>query len=93
MFEKNVFSARNTMQKICLTLIFVYQHCVSLFLKPACRFYPSCSNYAAEAILKHGAIRGIYFSIKRLLRCHPFCRSSGFDPVPNFNSKEKNHGY
>ena len=54
---------------------------LSPFFGGACRFYPSCSNYAYEAIERHGAVRGTTLALKRLLRCHPFTKS-GFDPVP-----------
>jgi putative membrane protein insertion efficiency factor len=50
-------------------------------MPPACRYVPSCSEYAAEAIEKHGAIRGVLMGAWRLLRCHPFVKG-GFDPVP-----------
>ena len=59
--------------------------CYIVFLSPffggACKFYPSCSNYAAEAIARHGARRGVALAIRRLLRCHPFTRG-GVDFVP-----------
>jgi uncharacterized protein len=62
-----------------------------LFLSPifggACRFYPSCSNYAYEAIVRHGARRGAWLSVKRLLRCQPFCQG-GFDPVPEIRYEQ-----
>jgi putative membrane protein insertion efficiency factor len=59
-----------------------YQLCISPFIASRCRFYPSCSHYALEALEKHGALRGSWMSIKRLLRCHPF-NEGGFDPVPD----------
>ena len=59
----------------------LYKRWVSPWLPPACRFEPSCSDYAREAIELHGAWRGRLLATKRLLRCHPFCRG-GFDPVP-----------
>ncbi len=62
-----------------------------IFLSPifggACRFYPSCSNYAYEAVARHGAVRGTALTVKRLLRCHPFT-PGGFDPVPEVIYKE-----
>jgi putative membrane protein insertion efficiency factor len=58
-----------------------YQLAVSPMLPAACRYYPSCSNYAIEAIDKYGALKGGWLAIRRILRCHPF-RPGGFDPVP-----------
>jgi uncharacterized protein len=63
------------------TLIRLYQLLVSPVLGPNCRFHPSCSAYAAEAIATHGAIHGSWLAIRRLLRCHPW-GGSGYDPVP-----------
>ncbi|MBI5593948.1 MAG: membrane protein insertion efficiency factor YidD [Deltaproteobacteria bacterium] len=61
--------------------ITVYQLAVSPFIGPCCRFYPSCSAYASEAILKYGACKGGVMAFKRLLKCHPF-HPGGVDPVP-----------
>jgi hypothetical protein len=69
------------MRLLLIFLIKTYKICVSPFLPPACRFYPSCSEYALEAVRKHGALKGSYLTIRRLLRCHPLCEG-GFDPVP-----------
>ena len=69
------------MRVAILALIRVYQRCVSPFLPQACRFYPSCSAYAAEAVRRHGALRGSWLAARRLLRCHPLCEG-GVDPVP-----------
>jgi len=62
-------------------LIRGYQLAISPFLGPRCRFYPSCSHYAIEAIETHGALRGVWLTIKRISRCHPW-HEGGFDPVP-----------
>jgi putative membrane protein insertion efficiency factor len=59
----------------------LYQRLVSPLLGARCRFYPSCSEYAAQAMLKHGAPRGAYLGVRRLLRCHPW-NPGGFDDVP-----------
>ena len=62
-------------------MIRAYQLLLSPVLPPSCRFLPSCSDYAAEAIARHGALRGGALAAKRLLRCHPW-GGSGYDPVP-----------
>ncbi len=69
------------MRPVLLALLACYRRVVSPLLPPACRFYPSCSAYAAEAIRRHGALRGGLLSLKRLARCHPLCEG-GVDPVP-----------
>lgn len=58
-----------------------YQRGISPLLPPSCRFYPSCSAYAVEALEKHGAAKGSWLAAKRLCRCHPF-NPGGYDPVP-----------
>ncbi len=62
-------------------LIRGYQLAISPLLGPRCRFYPSCSHYAIEAIETHGGLRGMWLTIKRISRCHPW-HEGGFDPVP-----------
>jgi len=69
------------MKSVCLFLIRAYQIVLGPFLGGACRFYPSCSQYAAEAIERHGACRGSSLALRRLLRCHPFS-PGGVDLVP-----------
>jgi len=70
------------MKNIMLWLIRVYQRYISpLKGKNACRFYPSCSAYAYEAIKIHGPRKGFYLSVRRILKCHPF-NAGGYDPVP-----------
>lgn len=74
-----------TLTAIAIGLIRAYQLFVSPFLGPRCRFQPTCSRYAAEAIETHGLIRGFGMSVRRLLRCHPL-GPSGWDPVPQAGS-------
>lgn len=69
------------MTSILLILIRAYQRFLSPYLAPSCRFYPSCSSYAVEALGRYGAWRGSYLTLRRLLRCHPF-HAGGHDPVP-----------
>jgi uncharacterized protein len=69
-----------TMKFPILGLIRFYKAFLSPFLPPSCRFEPSCSTYAMEAVERYGAIRGTWLATKRILRCQPFCKG-GFDPV------------
>ncbi|MGB9792720.1 MAG: membrane protein insertion efficiency factor YidD [Thermacetogeniaceae bacterium] len=69
------------MERFLVALIKVYQRCWSSWRQPSCRFYPSCSEYAAEALMRYGLIRGSFFILKRLLRCHPW-NPGGYDPLP-----------
>ena len=69
------------MRHVLKLLIRGYQLAISPLFGPRCRFYPSCSHYAMEAIDSHGARRGSWLAIKRIVRCHPF-NEGGFDPVP-----------
>jgi len=67
--------------KLLQYLIRAYQLLLSPFLGRHCRFTPTCSQYALEAIERHGALRGSWLAVKRIGRCHPFC-DGGYDPVP-----------
>lgn len=69
------------MRWVMITLVRGYQVVLSPLLPAACRYYPSCSAYAVEALEKHGARRGAWLAAKRIARCHPF-RPGGYDPVP-----------
>lgn len=69
------------MRSIALGLIWLYQKLLSPLLPPACRFTPSCSEYARQAVLAHGVLKGSILSLWRILRCQPFC-AGGYDPVP-----------
>lgn len=69
------------MSRFLQFLIRAYQVTISPYLGDHCRFTPSCSAYAMEAIQKHGSLRGSWLAIKRIGRCHPFC-DGGYDPVP-----------
>jgi putative membrane protein insertion efficiency factor len=69
------------MTRVLLGLIRGYKRFISPLLPRACRFYPSCSTYAAEAIERHGTVRGIMLAARRIARCHPF-HPGGYDPVP-----------
>ena len=62
-------------------MIRFYQKNISPIKKPCCRFYPTCSEYAVEAIEKYGALKGSLMAVWRILRCNPFCKG-GYDPVP-----------
>ncbi len=69
------------MKKLLLLLLRAYRYAISPMLGNHCRFYPSCSVYATEAIASHGAARGTWLAVRRLLRCHPW-HAGGIDPVP-----------
>jgi hypothetical protein len=70
------------MKSLLLLLIRLYTLALSPFLGNHCRFYPTCSAYAREAIERHGAARGGYLTVRRILKCHPF-HAGGCDPVPD----------
>lgn len=70
-----------SISQLLIAPIRFYQRVISPMTPPSCRFTPTCSQYALEAIQKHGPIRGLYLAVRRILRCHPW-GGSGYDPVP-----------
>lgn len=66
---------------LLLLPVYFYKVAISPLTPPSCRYTPSCSTYAVEAIRKHGPLRGLYLAVRRILRCHPW-GGSGYDPVP-----------
>ena len=68
------------MKFLVADILGIYKVMVSPFLPPACRFEPTCSEYAKQAVEKHGVVRGSWMAVKRILRCQPFCKG-GHDPV------------
>ena len=69
------------MKSVAVFLIRFYQAVHAPFFFGTCRFHPTCSHYAIEAVETHGTLRGAWLAVRRILRCQPFCRG-GFDPVP-----------
>jgi putative membrane protein insertion efficiency factor len=66
---------------LLLFIVYFYRACISPLFAPSCRFIPTCSQYAIEAIKKHGPFKGFYLTVRRIFRCHPW-GGSGYDPVP-----------
>ena len=75
------------MKHILIGLIRIYKSFISPLFPNTCRFSPTCSTYSMEAIKNHGSLKGIYLSIIRMSKCHPF-HKGGFDPVPIVNPKK-----
>ena len=69
------------MRQILIALIKLYRYAISPYLAPSCRYTPTCSSYAIEAVSRHGVFRGSWLAIKRIGRCHPW-HEAGYDPVP-----------
>ncbi len=76
------------MSGILVALLRGYQRFLSPLLPPRCRFYPTCSEYAVQAVTRHGVIRGGAFAVWRIGRCHPF-HSGGYDPVPSAKQRSQ----
>ena len=72
---------KNPLKGLCLALIRFYQRCISPYTPAHCRFYPTCSSYAFQAISRFGVLRGGFLAVKRILRCNPLF-PGGYDPVP-----------
>ena len=70
------------MKRVFLALIRFYRKHISPLYPPCCRFSPTCSQYALEAVSKYGALKGGYLALRRILRCHPFYKGDLHDPVP-----------
>ena len=79
------------MKYVFIFFVKCYKKLISPLLPKTCRFTPTCSSYAIEALQIHGVFKGLYLSIKRILRCNPFC-SGGYDPVPPKISKKESRG-
>ncbi|MAD47336.1 MAG: membrane protein insertion efficiency factor YidD [Oceanospirillaceae bacterium] len=95
MTEEQTAKAKNAASpgaKALLLLISVYRYAISPLLPSRCRYYPTCSSYAQEAVSRYGALRGGWLAIKRLLRCHPW-GSHGVDPVPDLPEKHHSHSH
>ncbi|HQU70857.1 MAG: membrane protein insertion efficiency factor YidD [Calditrichaeota bacterium] len=75
------------MKTVIIHLIRFYQKAISPFFAPSCRFQPTCSHYAIEAFTQHGFFRGIWLTVIRIGKCHPF-HPGGYDPVPMKSNKE-----
>lgn len=69
------------MKRLFLAAIKFYQYAISPLFPPSCRYLPTCSEYAVQAVSNHGAFKGSWLALKRILRCHPGCEG-GYDPVP-----------
>jgi hypothetical protein len=82
--EKNI----SPLQKLLISVIRLYQIAISPMLGPRCRFTPTCSQYAIEAVKSHGVIKGSWIASKRVLKCHPL-NDGGYDPVPPKQPKNK----
>lgn len=76
------------MKHLFIGLIKLYKYLISPLFPPSCRFYPTCSEYAMDALQTHGTFRGGWLAIRRVLKCHPF-HPGGYDPVPTKLTEDK----
>ena len=79
--KRLLFGLHKLLTYFLLLPIYFYKGAISPLTPPSCRFTPSCSTYAVEALRRHGPFKGLYLAIRRILRCHPW-GGSGYDPVP-----------
>ena len=86
MFSRTFNAIATTSKKALILFVKFYRYFISPLLGPRCRFFPSCSEYAETAFCEHGVIKGLFFALRRLLRCHPF-NPGGYDPVPTSNKR------
>ena len=81
----NLTQLADRLSRLCTALLIfpirIYRRYISPFTPPSCRFTPTCSQYAIEALRKYGPVKGLWLAVKRILRCHPW-GGSGYDPVP-----------
>jgi putative membrane protein insertion efficiency factor len=73
------------MRQILIALIKLYRYAISPYMAPSCRYTPTCSSYAIEAVERHGIFRGSWLAMRRVSRCHPW-HEAGYDPVPENNN-------
>lgn len=79
-------TTKRILRQVACLPIRLYKYLISPLLQPCCRYIPSCSEYAENAIMRNGVIRGIWLALKRLIRCHPWA-AGGYDPVPPNDEK------
>jgi putative membrane protein insertion efficiency factor len=91
MFRKILETINKACQTLLILFVRLYQLIISPLLGPRCRFYPSCSDYAIEAIQYYGLFLGAWLALKRLIRCQPFCQG-GYDPLPKTHHQRISDG-
>jgi len=80
-YTKKKHTCQSLTRILCIIPILIYQICIAPYWCPCCRFQPTCSEFAKQAIFKYGLLKGTWLSIKRILKCHPYGKN-GYDPVP-----------